>query len=149
MRRLKTYPALGSVDLPRSAVVLAVHDKGVDQAPALLVSYDDADAEREPRRFKVLHVGDPVPPGAQFVASWRQHPGAALAALFELGDDIPADLPPETHAHYKLLLRDGFTLRDDRAWLAPDDIAPGQLSVEQLIAVATLQECGYGSVVNA
>lgn len=150
MRRLKTFPALRSVTLPRSAVILAVHERGAEQAAALLVSYDDADDERDERRFAVLRMGDPVPLGAQFVASWRQHPAdGGIAALFELGDELPADLPAEGAEHYRRLVRDGFTLRADRAWLAPDDVPAGHLSAEQIIAVASLQEYGYGSVVNA
>lgn len=152
MRRLKTYPALASVKLPASATVLAAHDRGAEQAPALVVSYDDTDAETEERRFAVLFPakGDTVPPGAVFVASWRPHPAdGGIACLFELAEDFPADLPAEAYPHWRVLQRDGFKLRADRAWLAPDDVPPGHLSTEQIIAVATLQEHGYGSVVNA
>lgn len=152
MRRLKTYPALASVKLPSSATVLDVHGRGAEQAPALVVSYDDTDAETEERRFAVLFPakGDAVPPGAVFVASWRLHPAdGGIACLFELAEDFPADLPSEAYPHWRVLLRDGFTLRPDRAWLAPDDVPAGHLSTEQIVAIATLQEYGYGSVVNA
>ena len=151
MRRLKTYPALASVKLPASAVVLGVHDRGPDQAVALLASYDDADEETTERRFAVLRSGDPIPPGAQFLDSWREldKPSAPIACLFELVDDMPGDLPADVYPHWRVLQSAGFTLRPDRAWLAPDDVPPGHLSFEQLVAVATLQEHGYGAVVNA
>lgn len=153
MRRLKTYPALASVKLPDSATVLGVHDRGPDQAVSLLVSYDDVDEETAERRFAVLRSGDAIPAGAQFLDSWRRAgcgPDASgIFCLFELGEDMPADLPAEAYPHWRVLQRDGFTLRPDRAWLAPDDVPAGHLSTEQLIAVATLQEHGYGAVVNA
>lgn len=151
MRRLKTYPALASVKLPASAVVLDVRDRGSQQAPALVVSYDDADEETTERRFVALRPGDPIPPGAQFVSSWREldKPSAPIACLFELVDEMPADLPAEAYPHWRVLHRDGFKLRADRAWIAPDDVPAGHLSVEQLVAVVTLQEHGYGAVVNA
>lgn len=151
MRRLKTYPALASVKLPASATVLDVRDRGSQQAPALVVSFDDSDAGTTERRFVTLRPGDPIPPGAQFVSSWREldKPSAPIACLFELVDEMPADLPADAYPHWRVLQAAGFTLRADRAWLAPDDVPPGHLSTEQIIAVATLQEHGYGSVVNA
>ncbi len=156
MRRLKTYPALGSIALPRSAQILDVHEKGADKAASLVVSVDDADGETEERRFAVLRIGDPVPIGARFVASWEQHPvDGGIACLFELAEDIPADLPAEAVQHYRLLIRDGFEVTlcgspggGIKAWKAPVDVPPGQLSQEQIIAVVTLQEHGYGPVVN-
>lgn len=153
MRRLKTYPALASVKLPASAIVLGVHDRGPDQAVSLLVSYDDVDEETAERRFAVLQSGDAIPPGAQFVDSWRRNgcgpQMSGIFCLFELVDEMPADLPADAYPHWRVLQAAGFTLRADRAWLAPDDVPPGHLSTEQIIAVATLQEHGYGSVVNA
>lgn len=151
MRRLKTYPALASVNLPASAIVLGVHDRGSNQAPALLVSYDDTDEETTERRFQVLRSTDAIPPGARYVASWREmdKTSAPIACLFELVDEMPTDLPADAYPHWRVLQAAGFTLRADRAWLAPDDVPPGHLSTEQIIAVATLQEHGYGSVVNA
>lgn len=159
MRRLKTYPALGSIALPRSAVVLDVLPRSfpeMSQAPALVVSIDDADEETEQRRFVVLSPGDPIPTGAQFVRAWRDKPEnlaqkyGRIVCLFEIADDLPADLPPEGVEHYRRLVGDGFALRPtDRAWIAPADVPPGALSHEQFVAVATLQEYGYGSVVNA
>lgn len=151
MRRLKTYPVLSSIALPASAVVLNVHDRGANQAAALVVSYDDVDEEKETRRFTLLRPGEPIPPGAQFVSSWREldAPTAPIVCLFELGDDMPAGLPAEAYPHYRVLVRDGFTLRADRAWLAPHDVPAGHMTTEQMVAVATLQEHGYGSVVDA
>ena len=63
--------------------------------------------------------------------------------------DVPADLPAGGHEHYRRLIAEGFTLRGDRGWIAPEDVPPGHLSREQMVAVATLQEYGYGAVVNA
>lgn len=142
MRRLRSHPLADSVVLPRSSSIVGV------SIGRLLVSYDDADTETETRRFKELRDGDPVPPGAVCVGGYAT-PLDGWAAVFELGEEIPADLPVEMHGHYRTLIRDGFTLRADRAWLAPDDIPAGQMGVEQIIAVASLQEYGYGSVVNA
>ncbi len=165
MRIVRTYPALASVNLPRSAQILDVQPRpDLSQAPALVVSIDDADAETEQRRFAILDVGATIPLGAQFVASWRDKPEnlaqrhGSIRCLFELVEDIPGDLPPEAVPHYRLLVRDGFepVLAVEpggpgrlTCWKAPDNVPPGQLSQEQAIAVATLQEYGYGSVVNA
>lgn len=151
MRRLKTYPALASVRMPASAEILDVRDRGATQAPALVVSYDGADEGIVTRRFVTIAPRDEVlPPGAQFVASWRALDRAApIFCLFELVDDLPADLPPYAHAPYRSLRAAGFTLRADKAWIAPDDTPAGQLSRDQICAVAELQECGYGPVVHA
>ena len=89
MRRLKTYPALASVKLPASAVVLGVHDRGPDQAVALLASYDDVDDETAERRFAVLRSGDAV---------WVEDPGYAPGArVFELEGlrVVPVDVDHE------------------------------------------------------
>lgn len=106
----------------------------------------DTEAELEPRQFRVFGTGHAVPPGAQHVGSYQAEP--FVWHVFEIVDDVPADLPAEAYPHWRVLQRDGFTLRADRAWLAPDDVPAGHLSTEQLIAVATLQEHGYGAVVN-
>lgn len=123
-------------------------------AATLVVSYDDVDEEKIERRFVVLRSGDAIPPGTVFVKSWRRDgcgPNMqGVFCLFErVGFDVPADLPAEAYPHWRVLQRDGFTLRDDRAWLAPSDDMPSDLSREHAIAVATLQEYGYGSVVYA
>ncbi len=157
MRKLKTFPALGSVRMPASALVLAVHPRQpADQAPALLVQYNPDDQEMVERGYKVLHSGDQVPPGAVFVHSWRAHDAdGGITALFELVDsDLPSDLPDDqARADYRLLLRDGFEYvgkvgSDRHGWKAPDDEPAGNLGYDQMVAVARLQEHGYGSVVE-
>lgn len=147
MRRLKTFPALASVRMPRLARVLGVHPMPApDQAPALLVEYDP---EHEPveRGFKVLRSGDDVPANGAFVGSWRDASDGRIAALFELLDmDVPADLvDDQARADYRLLVEQGFTLRDDKAWIAPADVP---YSMEAVMAAARLQEHGYGPIVE-
>lgn len=154
MRALATYPALAAVRMPRSAVIVAVHAKeSGDQAPALVVEYDVDDQETVERHFVALSCakGTPIPAGAGYVSSWRRHPAdGGLAALYERFDtDVPADLDPERHNDYRLLVADGFVLRDDKAWTAPTDVPPGQLSHDQIVAIARLQEHGYGDVIDA
>jgi hypothetical protein len=152
MRRLKTFPALASVRMPASAQILDVRDRGATQAPALVVSFDEDDEEVVTRSFATIAPrGEAIPPGAQFVASWRalDLPQAPIFCLFELGDDMPTDLPYGYYGPFRLLRAAGFTLRADKAWIAPPDVPAGQLSREQICAVAELQECGYGPVVNA
>lgn len=56
------------------------------------------------------------------------------------------DLPADAEAAYRTITAGGFTLRGDKAWLAPDD---EPLTTEQMMAVATLQEYGFGPVVSA
>lgn len=151
MRRLKTYPALASVRLPASAEILDVRDRGSTQAPALVVSYDEADAATVERRFIVLRPGDVLHPAARFVASWRELDtrAASIACLFEIVDECPARLLGEAAQAWRLLRDAGFRERFDGAWFAPADIPAGHLSRDQIVAVSTLHEYGYGSVVHA
>lgn len=155
MRKLKTFPALAAVRMPRLARVLGVHPMVVpDQAPALLVEYDP---EQEPveRSFTVLRSGDQVPSGAAFVDSWRDVSDGRIAALFELVDsDLPDDLPDDqARADYRLLLAEGYTAAERpglprHSWKAPDDVPAGQHSFDATVAIARLQEHGYGPVVE-
>lgn len=69
---------------------------------------------------------------------------AALEGVEPLPDGL--DLPADGEAAYRTMTAGGFTLRADKAWLAPDD---EPLTTEQMMAVATLQEYGFGSVVSA
>lgn len=153
MRRLRTYPALASITLPASAIVLGAHDRGPAQAASLVVSFDDADEQIVTRRFVVLRQGDPIPHGAQYVESWRRYgcgPSASgVFCLFELVDDVPPYVPAEAADHWRTLHAAGFTLRADKAWLAPADVPAGGLSRDQIIAVAELQAYGFGAVVHA
>lgn len=159
MRRLKSFPALASVRMPAGAAIVAVHPRSeASQAAALLVEYSDTETAMVERQFVVLGSGDQIPARAGFLSSWRQHPadGPTIVALYERFDtDVPDDLDPERHADYRLLVADGFAPSpipgDDKrhAWRAPDDVPPGQLSHEQMVAVARLQEHGYGDVIGA
>lgn len=158
MRKLKTFPALGSVRMPKSAAVVAVHPRpDTTQAAALLVEYDDQEPATVERSFVLLGSGDAIPARAGYLASWRQHPadGPTIVALYERFDaDVPATLPDDqARADYRLLLAEGYTPVPARglqltAWKAPDDAPPGQHSFDAIVAIARLQEHGYGPVVE-
>lgn len=162
MRKLKTFPALASVRMPKGAAIVAVHPRPqADQAPALLVEYDDQEAATVERQFVVLGSGDAIPGRAGYVSSWRQHPadGPTIVALYERFDaDLPDDLPDDqARADYRTLLSEGYAPapRDPlqcgpprHSWHAPADLPPGQHSYEAVVAIARLQEHGYGPVVK-
>lgn len=152
MRRLKTFPALAAVRMPRLARVLGAHPMpSPHQAPALLVEYDP-EHEAVERSFTVLRSGDQVPTGAAFVDSWRDASDGRIAALFELVDsDVPADLPDDqARADYRLLVAEGFTplargAEASHAWAPPAD---EPYSMEAVMAATRLQEHGYGPIVE-
>ena len=158
MRKLKTFPALGTVRMPKGAAIVAVHPRpDASQAPALLVEYDDAEQVTVERQFVVLGSGDAIPARSGYLASWRQHPadGPTIAALYERFDaDLPGNLPDDqARADYRLLLAEGYTPVPARglqltAWKAPDDVPAGQHSFDATVAIARLQEHGYGPVVE-
>ena len=158
MRKLKTFPALGSVRMPKGAAIVAVHPRpGASQAPALLVEYDDQEQAMVERQFVVLGSGDAIPARAGYVSSWRQHPadGPTIAALYERFDaDLPDNLPDDqARADYRLLLAEGYTYTGTvgttrHGWKAPDDVPAGQHSFDATVAIARLQEHGYGPVVE-
>ena len=60
MRKLKTFPALGSVRMPKGAAIVAVHqaDSARVPVPTLLVEYDDQEPATVERSFIVLGSGD-------------------------------------------------------------------------------------------
>lgn len=102
----------------------------------------------ETRTFQVFGTGHDLPRGACHIGTYDADP--FVWHVFELVDtDLPDDLDPERHADFRLLVADGFRLQPDKAWKAPDDVPPGQLSHEQMVAVARLQEHGYGDVTGA
>jgi hypothetical protein len=145
-QRLDFAQLADTVRLPRTAVPLAV------SIGRLLYSYDDSDRAPVARRFVECRPGEPIPAGARFVGSYTAHGtlgSATPCAVYEIVDDLPTDLPVEMHGHYRELVGAGFTLRGDKAWLAPADVEPGRLTYEQVVAVASLQEHGYGPVVGA
>lgn len=151
MRRLKTFPALGSVRLPQSAKILAVHPRtDVTQAPALLVSFEETDKTVEQRHFMVARSGETIPPGALYVDSWRVHAvDGSILALFEIGSPVPADLPAEAASHWRVLVDAGFELLPDKSWRSPPDLPAEAVTQAQIIAMVELQEHGYGGLASA
>lgn len=154
-RALATFPALRCVNMPAGAAIVAVHAAPSAKVPAatLLVECDPAAAPVE-RQFIVARPGAALPPNAGFVGSYRNVEGA-LTAVYELHrSDVPADLHPDRHEDYRLLLREGYgkVLAPDctyHAWRAPNGLPPGNMSLGAMEAVARLQEHGYGPVVDA
>lgn len=156
-RLVTTVGAFASVRMLRSSIILDAHDRGPEQAPSLVVTYDEADSEYVERRFALLRAGAAaVPAGADFVASFQRRgcgpEASGVYCLFELvGEEIPAEIPPEAHRHFQHLKREGFALEHVAGlgprWRAPDDA--GGLSQSDVIALTELREYGYGSVVNA
>lgn len=118
--------------------------------PTLWAVVDVApDIPRESRTFGVFGTGHNLPDQAQHVGSYDADP--FVWHVFDVTPrepDVPATpaLGEGPRSHFVALWRDGFRLRGDRAWIAPDD---EPLTTEQIIAVATLQERGYGAVVSA
>ena len=107
----------------------------------------DSDNPPEPRRFQIFGTGHPLPRGARHVGTYGD--GPFVRHVFEMiGEPLPdgLDLPADAEAAYRTMTGGGFKLRDDKAWLAPDD---EPLTTEQMMAVATLHEHGFGSVVSA
>lgn len=156
-RRLKTFPALASVRMPSTAVIVAAHPRpDANQAPALLVEYDDADETTTERHFMQVHPGGPIPTPGGFIHSWRQSddPYGPIVALYEQYETgVPDNLPRDVWPEYRLLVADGFEPvqrhgAPNPSWKAPADRTGGTLSLEQMRAVATLQEYGYGPVVD-
>jgi hypothetical protein len=117
----------------------------------------DCDQKQVMRRFKIVETG-------QEISKHSGHIGTYLAGSFlwhirELfGRPLPAglDLPDEAADAYRELTTAGFQIKvipDCRnpdakplqAWVAPDD---EPLTTELIMAVATLQEHGFGSVVS-
>lgn len=112
----------------------------------------DPTARQVERTFVVVGTGQDMPEGSSYVASWDD--GPFVWHLLELPQvTAPTELhfAPEALAAYELLLKDGFTDTRDvvdgrpylRYWVAPDR---EPLTTEQMKAVATLQEHGFGPV---
>lgn len=145
MRRLEVCECelRDKIMLPASAVTLGV---AVGQ---LFYSYDPDDAKPVARLFAEFRPGDELPDQARFIGSY----GLPLVAVFDITPrepNVPATpaLGEGPRSHFVALWRDGFRLRADNAWIHPaDEYEP--LTTEQMIAVATLEEYGYGAVVSA
>lgn len=114
----------------------------------------DSDNPPEQRRFQTFGTGNPIPRGARHVGTYND--GPFIAHVFEMvGEPLPDGLylPAEAEAAYRTMTAGGFKseLRGVpgagfRAWVAPND---EPLTTEQMMAVATLQDYGFGSVVSA
>lgn len=107
----------------------------------------DSDEAPEVRRFRIFGTGHPLPRGSRHVGTYGD--GPFVWHVFEMvGEPLPdgLDLPADAEAAYRTMTTGGFTLRADKAWVAPDD---EPLTTEQMMAVATLHEHGFGSVVSA
>lgn len=149
MRRIFKYPLPNmsvTVDMPEGAEIVRLGVQGPRSTPTVWALVDD-DNPTEPRRFLVVGTGHPLPRGARYVGSSDSAPFVwHVVELF--GEPLPdgLDLPADAEAAYRTLTGAGFKLRDDKAWIAPDD---EPLTTEQMVAVATLHEHGFGSVVSA
>lgn len=123
--------------------------------PTLWALGDDDNAS-ETRRFTVYDTGAPVARHSQYVGTFTRPRG--VWHLFELiGEPLPDGLvlPANAEAAYRTMTSAGFTVREVRndprqkvplrAWVAPDD---EPLTTELMMAVATLQEHGFGPVVS-
>ena len=117
----------------------------------------DSDNPPEPRRFRIFGTGHPLPRGARHVGTYGDVGGPFVWHVFEMvGEPLPdgLDLPADAEAAYRTLTGAGFKCEGRaapvptgsiRCWLAPDD---EPLTTEQIMAVATLQEYGFGPVVS-
>lgn len=145
------------VQMPVGAVIVrfAVQSVPVPPAPSwqhtpTIWALVDSDAPTIVRRFAVFGTGHPLPVGAQYVGTYDA--GPFVWHVFEMPTVVPdqvAALPLEAQNAYRLLVNAGFTQRWDsgaHAWVAPD---PEPLTTEQMMAVAELQEHGFGAVVSA
>lgn len=112
----------------------------------------DTDEQPEPRRFTVYGTGHPLPRNGRHIGTYFD--GPFVWHVFELvGEALPDGLvlpaDAEAEAAYRTLTGSDFvatTVQGDAAWLAPDD---EPLTTEQMMAVATLQDHGFGAVVSA
>lgn len=157
MRRIFKYPLPftpdepAALDMPEGAEIVRLGPRGPAHGqarvtPTLWALVDD-DNPTEPRRFLVVGTGHPLPRGARYVGSWDSAP-FVWHVVELIGEPLPdrLDLPADAEAAYRTLTAAGFKLRDDKAWVAPDN---EPLTTEQMVAVATLHEHGFGSVVSA
>jgi len=118
----------------------------------------DSDNPPEARRFRVFGTGHPLPRAARFVGTFFNEP-FVWHVLELIGEALPdgLDLPADAEAAYRTMTAGGFTRRPLTdaekpngcglvgVWVAPDD---EPLTTEQMMAVAILQEHGFGPVVS-
>lgn len=149
-----------TVDMPEGAEVLRLAMQGPAHGRARLTptiwALVDSDNPTEQRRFAVYGTGHDLPRQARYLGTWDAAP--FVWHVFEMvGEPLPdgLDLPADAEAAYRTLTGAGFVSVDrsespgldttGKAWLAPDD---EPLTTEQMMAVATLQEHGFGPVVS-
>jgi hypothetical protein len=148
-----TWRDIADVEMPKGAQV--VHF-AAEPVPTLWATVDP-EQPAETRSFQVFGTGHDLPHGARHVGTYFS--GPLVWHVFELVDsDVPADLPgDQARADYRLLLAEGYTptqhfLRLDgpprHSWKAPDDLPAGQHSYDAIVAIARLQEHGYGPVIE-
>ena len=163
MRVLRTYPALASVNMPVSAVIVdALDAERSGHAPTIVAEVDPDDEMRTaPRSFRTARVGgEAIPPFGRHLATFRRHRAdGGLTALYEVfATDVPDDLDPERHDDFRYLVDAGYRLGKPvgdcdrpetpkaRPWIAPAGDEPTAPQV--YAAVARLQEHGYGPIVG-
>lgn len=142
------------VQMPAGAEILRMGMQGPAHGQARLTptlwALVDDQAALETRRFQVVGTGHPLPDGAAYVGSWDAAP--FVWHVFEMPTAVPdqvAALPLAAQNAYRMLVKAGFGQRWDsgaHAWVAP---SPDPLTTEQMMAVAELQEHGFGSVVES
>jgi len=126
------------------------------KVPTLWALVDD-DSPTVPRRFLVVGTGHAVPRGSRYVGSWDAAP-FVWHVVELIGEPLPDGLvlPADAEAAYRTLTGAGFKTRGlvdcDKphiptvnVWVAPND---EPLTTELIMAVATLQEHGFGPVVS-
>lgn len=142
---------VAEVTMPEGAQIVHFGRQGDTPTVWALV---DSDNVQETRRFRVYATSQPLPRGARHVGTFTA--GRFVWHVFELvGEPLPdgLDLPADAEAAYRTMTSGGFTLiaraggadKGLRCWLAPND---DPLTTEQMMAVATLQEYGFGPVVG-
>lgn len=168
MRRIFKFPLpiapddeTGEVTMPAGAQVVHFEaypygSQGSAQPKPTVWALVDDDEEPEVRRFRIYGTGHPLPRHSRHVGTYGD--GPFVWHVFELlGEPLPdgLDLPADAEAAYRTLTSAGFVSVDrstspgldttGKAWQAPDD---EPLTTELIMAVATLQEYGFGPVVS-
>jgi len=143
------------VSMPKGAEV--VHFAMQGGAPTIWALVDDQ-AKLEDRPFQTFGTGHRITDGAEYVGSYYTGPFVWHVFDMRVAVEIPdavAELPQAAINAYMLLRREGFMAsqtyhldghRVRWGWVAP---SPDPLTTEQMMAVAELQEHGFGSVVSA
>jgi len=118
--------------------------------PTIWAIVDD-DRPSATHRFVVYGTGAPLPRHGVYVGTYDAGP-FVWHVFHMVGEPLPdgLDLPADAEAAYRTMTAAGFVSNDYRvpgsaAWIAPDD---EPLTTELIMAVATLQEYGFGPVVS-